>query len=110
MRVKERHGGCGLFGVLELFYTHFQPGDVLSHELRSRFALSIVVLAAVRLLGANTLCAGRLCAVTSLVRKETRIGHGWKREGEGRGERTILRLRHRRQAFPEQRRRWVGGG
>ncbi len=81
MRVEERHRGGGLFGVLELFYAHFQAGDVLPHELRSCLAFSVVVLTTVRLLGTDTLRTGWLCAVTSL---ETEGGEGSDIDRKGR--------------------------
>ena len=75
MGVEERHGWGGLLWVLELFYAHFKPGDVFPHELGSCLALSIIVLAAVCLLGADALCTSRLSAITSLVQRGAWVGH-----------------------------------
>ena len=83
MRVEKRHGRSRLLGVLELLHAHFQAGDVLSHELGSCLAFPIIVLAAVRLLGADALFASGLCSFASLGGRGARISYVVKEKRRG---------------------------
>ena len=76
MRVEESDRGSGDFWAFELLDSGFKTCNMFSHDLCPRLPLSIVVLATVRLLGADTLRAGGLRSVASLQRTRTMVGHG----------------------------------
>ena len=56
---------------------------MLSHELRSCLSFSVIVLAAVALLGADALCAGGLRAVAALEEVSVAASGTWVDRGWG---------------------------
>ena len=69
MRIVQSHCRRRLVLVLELFYSQFEPSDVLAHELRPGLALAIVILAEIALLGTLALLTCWFGAVTPLWEK-----------------------------------------
>jgi len=65
VRVEKGDGCRDEFWIFKLSDSLLKLDDRFAQDLRPRLALSIVVLAAICLLGASTLLAGRLCTVAA---------------------------------------------
>ena len=74
MWVEEGDGRRGVVEGLELLDAGLEAGDVLAHELGAGLALAVVVLAAVRLLGADALLACGFRAVAALSGCQWHVG------------------------------------
>lgn len=68
--VEQEDGGGGLLRVLEVADARLEALDVLAEELSPGLALAVIVLAAVALLGTNTLLTRGFRAVAALRGKK----------------------------------------